>query len=528
MTPKVKSNYFPRITRSLLLILLVGLTPLIALWRQNIGQIRAEVVLYPLIITFGFIFLTTGFWLLLSRSLEKTALLACLNFFLFFSFGHVYNLLAGWKILGFSIGYAKLSMIYLLVLILLVVLILKIKNPLKISLPPLILLAVFLMGFNLLPILVYEIRMIGPIPLEKEIKPVVHNPGKNQRDIYFIILDSYGRQDVLKDVFGYDNSTFTSALKKRGFYIPDCAFSNYDGTLSVIASILNYELLKNPASSNQDFESSSALIDKQIIDNKVRNYFKQFGYTFVTGRGYSSFNDITDSDIYLNFMIDQKGQDNLAQNKFMALYLNTTIFRVVTELYKSNPYKYSHLPYWLAFNRETDPYLKEASFWFYQNNYIFDALKKFPKMQGDFLIYAHINAPHGPYVYRSDGSFRYPLDTEDEKVLYNDTITYLNKRILEVIDLIIKDSQTPPIIIIQGDHSAHGLTKVVDLHKILSAYYLPGNLNTPPYPTITPVNDFPIIIKNYFDPTISLLPDTLFIKFLNDYKQVPASCDLHN
>jgi hypothetical protein len=40
-------------------------------------------------------------------------------------------------------------------------------------------------------------------------------------DIYFIILDGYGRQDLLRAKFDYDNSEFIRGLEQRGFYVAD-------------------------------------------------------------------------------------------------------------------------------------------------------------------------------------------------------------------------------------------------------------------------------------------------------------------
>ncbi len=37
-------------------------------------------------------------------------------------------------------------------------------------------------------------------------------------DIYFIVLDGYGRSDVLKEFYEYDNSDFLRGLKEKGFY----------------------------------------------------------------------------------------------------------------------------------------------------------------------------------------------------------------------------------------------------------------------------------------------------------------------
>ncbi len=530
MSSIIKSSRLPRVLRVLLLVLLAGITPLFYLWNQNLGQIQSAVVLQPLFVTILFILVTSGLWLLVSRSLEKSGLLACLTCILFFSFGHLYNLVGQKTLFGFSIGFIKLLLVYLVVFSLLVLLVFRIKNLSKKLIPWLTLMAAILFMINLFPILVYEIKLIKPNPQSQETPKVAQNINTKQRDIYYIVLDAYARQDVLKTVLNYDNSDFLKALKDRGFYIPDCAFSNYDGTNLTISSVLNYDFLQDLKVSGRKMGQDFSEDPKRIINNKVRDYFKQYGYSFVTGRGYTPAINISNSDIYLNYFIDKKGKDDLSQKRFSALYFNTTILRVLTELYSENPTKYSRLPLWWALDQQADPELAEATFWYYQNNYMFDSLEKIPEKPGPFLVYAHINAPHGPYVFQSDGSFQYPLgnplDPEVEKVLYAHEITYLNKRVLQLVDHLLKDSEIQPIIIIQGDHGIHKLTGGLDIHKILSAYYLPGDLVSPPYPTITPVNDFRLIIKNYFDQSIELSPDMLYVKYINEYESVPAGCDL--
>src|SRR5207244_7041298 len=61
----------------------------------------------------------------------------------------------------------------------------------------------------------------------------------NKPDIYYIILDGYGRQDVLKDLYGFDNSDFIQFLQSRGFYVADQARANYCSTVPSLASSLN-------------------------------------------------------------------------------------------------------------------------------------------------------------------------------------------------------------------------------------------------------------------------------------------------
>jgi hypothetical protein len=516
---------FTRISRSILLGLLTGIFPLVALWKNNLGQIPASVILSPFLFTLLFILITNGIWLLLSRSFEKAAFLSALFNLFVFSFGHVFNLVGQMIIFGISIGFIKLLVFYLIVLVVLVVLIFRLKHFSSTVFMSANIAIGFFILFNLIPIASFYIQT-----RQAEIKaaktPISVSADPKRPDVYLIILDSYARDDILHSVVGYNNSAFIASLKERGFFIPQCAFSNYDETLSAMTSVLNFQYLDTLGIPLADVKDYLAKNVNLILDNQIAKTFRGYGYKFVTGRGFSSFNDILTSDIYLNYRKNVGAPDDLAQQNFINLYLKTTLFRVLTELSKNNPEKFIWLPYWLMGNSDTNVTLKGASFWYNQNNYMIDSLEKLPEKSGPFFVYAHINAPHGPYVYRADGTFRYPLDTQDEKVLYADMVTYLNKRVLELVDVLLEKSALPPIIIIQGDHSIHGLTAGLDKHKILNAYFLPGVISTQPYDTITPVNDFRLVLKDYFDPSVKLLPDTLWVKFTNTYQAIPSGCDL--
>ena len=58
----------------------------------------------------------------------------------------------------------------------------------------------------------------------------IHPPQGKLPDIYYIVLDGYGRQDVLQSIYGIDNQEFMDFLVSNGFYIADNASSNYMGT----------------------------------------------------------------------------------------------------------------------------------------------------------------------------------------------------------------------------------------------------------------------------------------------------------
>jgi hypothetical protein len=81
--------------------------------------------------------------------------------------------------------------------------------------------------------------------------------------------------------------------------------------------------------------------------------------------------------------------------------------------------------------------------------------------------------------------------------------------ILPIISQIIEKSDTPPVIIIQGDHGS-----VIESPKrrmsILNAYYLPKEGDTQLFESISPVNTFRVIFNTYFGGKLPLLEDNAF------------------
>lgn len=58
-------------------------------------------------------------------------------------------------------------------------------------------------------------------------------------DVLFILLDGYGRGDVLEDFYDYDNSRFLGDLVDLGFEVNEGASSNYNGTYASVASMMD-------------------------------------------------------------------------------------------------------------------------------------------------------------------------------------------------------------------------------------------------------------------------------------------------
>jgi hypothetical protein len=160
--------------------------------------------------------------------------------------------------------------------------------------------------------------------------------------------------------------------------------------------------------------------------------------------------------------------------------------------------------------------------------YQLDALEKIvPSIEGPKFVFAHILVTHRPYVFgpsgepiNVDGQFTLAnpgtdADPDYERELYLDQIRFVNSRMEEIVEEILKESETPPIIIIQSDHGIEGSKR--QKMNILNAYYLPYGGDRLLYSTISPVNTFRIVFNHYFATDYSLLEDISYYSPSNSY-----------
>ena len=108
---------------------------------------------------------------------------------------------------------------------------------------------------------------------------------------------------------------------------------------------------------------------------------------------------------------------------------------------------------------------------------------------------------------------------------YINSLIYLNKKLLEILPKIIKESKVLPVIILIGDH---GYDPGPDTRlDNFSAIYMQGDGSKQIYPSITPVNIFRIVFNTYFNRQYKLLPDTSY-NYENglyfNFRVVPPNC----
>ena len=75
-----------------------------------------------------------------------------------------------------------------------------------------------------------QLSIAGEENSGERIKVISIKNANSLPSVYHIILDEYGRADVLQAVYGFDNSEYLERLRARGFYVADKAMSNYGRT----------------------------------------------------------------------------------------------------------------------------------------------------------------------------------------------------------------------------------------------------------------------------------------------------------
>ncbi|MEJ2562145.1 MAG: hypothetical protein P8Z42_05585 [Anaerolineales bacterium] len=119
-------------------------------------------------------------------------------------------------------------------------------------------------------------------------------------DVYYLILDAYGRADVLREIYGYDNSGFLDFLESEGCYVARDSIANYTKTALSLITSLNLDYVQNVIPETEPRTVPASVLSSYLNQNLVMQTFKEMGYNIVTFESGFSLTDITSSDILLD------------------------------------------------------------------------------------------------------------------------------------------------------------------------------------------------------------------------------------
>ena len=327
-------------------------------------------------------------------------------------------------------------------------------------------------------------------------QPIDINTQAVLPDIYYIIPDMFARSDAVENETGYDNAEFLADLENLGFYVAHCSRSNYASTQLSIASSLNLNYLDQI----QDGMTDRVMLVNPMSDSLLRNSLESIGYQVVVFDNGFGLPELRNADFAIG--IDEKPFLIRPYNAFENLIVNNSVLRV---FYDVNFDKLSRL-----YDRIFFPYRDHVNI---QKN-IFDQLPNLEDIRGPKFVFVHIMMPHPPYLIRADGTietdsryYREALGQPVSEELYLEgylmQVQYVQNRLYDAVSEILGESETEPIIIIQGDHGIRYENRL----EILNAYYVPPEIQKKLYATITPVNTFRVLLDGLFGTNYGLLED---------------------
>ncbi len=496
--------------------LLLGLYPVLALYVFNRNETIIAATLRAVITSVIVTTLVIAVFFLIFRSWQRAAAPASFTLLLFYSYGHVYDLLQNVNLFGEVIGRDRILVpLWVFLFVVGQILLMRSKGPaLDRALNSI---ALFLMAFVVVQMLFVLVRYgnIETDPSEKVVSAQGNPSAASGPDVYYILVDAYSRQDLLQEKLSLDTSGFISDLKNLGFYIPDCAQSNYDNTLPSMTATFNMNYLD---ALGLAYFGDKAGYKDQIKANLVMEQFREVGYKIVAFQTVYRWFDFRDADYYYDYFKNESPLNSQESQNFQYLFMKTTLVRPFMEYVERNPTII--LPSYLTAWVPTDNIVNSREYRQYQQNvFALNSLENIPDLPGKKFVYAHLYTTHQPYVFYPDGRY-HPLLKQGDNA-YRDQVVFADRRLLEIVKTILAKSNPKPIIIIQGDHSYfHSADRV----KILNAYYFPDAGSKALYSTITPVNTFRVIFNTYFSGHYDLLPDVSRYSENKVLYETPSTC----
>lgn len=512
----LKHLHFLRLTPFLL-----SLSFVIVSYNKNIDQLNLGVLFYPLFFVFLAAFVFTVISRLLFLRERRSTLFASSISVIFFVHGSLITYVP--IITALALTREEVALIIEIIAVAGAFLFLK-KSKRSLSLPHrfLFLTALITFFYPLFQIASYEINRYTKGVLSSPLTLPSVDPGslKSLPDIYFIMPEDYSSGKVMNEYYHTSTEQFEFSLKKKGFYIASDSASNYTKSFLTVASSLNLEYL-DYLSKNHAKSSDQGVVRPLIQNNNVLKFLKSLGYSYYH---MGSWWDLTTKNPYADANFSLENENRFGFDEFSNSLIRSTILRPIINRLS---------PQGLLTQSEGDKRKRII--------YQFEKLPEVAALPGPKFVFAHIIAPHPPYVFDEEcRHITYPMTrsfTEEEN--YSHQAVCINTMLLNMVTKLQEISERKAIIMIVSDEGAPFLGQrlkpddtwkkadralLVEKFPILSAYFFPGKAAKKLYPTISPVNTFRLLFNQYFSTDFPLLPDRQYIfpdlQHLYDFQDV--------
>lgn len=492
-----------KIKRSLqkipLFVIFFPVFTVLALAASNLGQSMINVILRPLLFSTLSALVLFLVLLLMTNNPHQAGILALIGEIFLLTYGHFYNLMEdrviGDWVIGTHFSVLIIWAVFFVVFTLFVIF--KVRfNTNSTLIINIVMLTITLLQIG--RITAYEIKaQIVDDDITQDQQPTLIHPQdpSSMPDVYFIILDQYARSDALMAEFEYDNQAFIDDLKEIGFWVAECSRSNYAFTVMSLSSQLNMAYVED-LTDEPSLKSTTAL----IRNNKVHRAFEEIGYITIAFDMGFPWGNLKGSDFYFDESTETLHRTSL--DPFEILYLRSTlaILLFTDEVGIGGQITQSDLE-------------QKAE----RTRLILEVLPEISAISGPKFIHAHIITPHPPYLFNADGTLNRDAENTNDEDGYPTQLEFIEPRIVDVIQQILKNAEQQPIIILQGDH---GFFDKKYATSNLLALHLPGNEGEDLDHHMTLINVFPFIFNHYFNANVEYLPDLSYYHTDDWYQSV--------
>lgn len=367
---------------------------------------------------------------------------------------------------------------------------------------------------------------IPPTALTQQLGSIEPSGSGTHPDIYYIVLDGYGRADELASGYDVDISDFLEDLEDIGFQVAADSRSNYSFTLLSLTSSLNMSYLDGLGVSTDPgtpIRDATQTLVPVLRHSALRRVLEQQGYQTIAFTSGFAWTELWDADEYLRPTFQ-------GISPFESLMIRTSLLGMVEDFASTLGAPYPYAGYQAHRRRIL---------------YALDELPAAARLPGPKFVFVHILMPHPPFVFYRNGepyperhaysigdATQYTASVEEYVRGYREAVLFLNRKLAPVLRSIVEDSASPPVIVLQGDHGPGARLDwdqptdraISERMGILNAYYFPQALREPVPASITPVNSFRLVLSRVLDVRIEPLPDESYYSSPNDpYAFSPVS-----
>jgi hypothetical protein len=323
-----------------------------------------------------------------------------------------------------------------------------------------------------------------------------------KRDIYLIILDEYANAEITAARYGFDNRAFLDSLRQLGFVVP-VVHSNYVHTLLSIPSLLNASQLADITVDLGPGTRDPTVPNYLVENNRAVAFLQSHGYRF------AFFPSLWWPSTRHNVHADVETGSN-------------DHFDVMRELARTELRRDLRMASMLdLLHREREWQAADADHLLRT----FAGLARVPRMPGPVFAFAHVLSPHKPFTFTADCRplARVPVSSKTGN-LYVEQVKCLDRMVLHLVTGLLRDSEVPPVILLQGDHglpspafdsaaTADAIPPEAAYERLgaFGAYYLPDNGAAAFGDSVTIVNVLGDVLRYYAAADLPREPDDMYL-----------------